>query len=70
MTKKLTEAQLSWNRMAFKPKPSPAPRGKIAPRNCHPEVIGAAENSTGPLCLRCGGPRGRKRGLHCDECRP
>lgn len=71
MTKPLTAAQKAWSSHPYKVrKPSPKPKGKLAPRNCHPEVIGASENSTGPTCLACGEPRGRIRGLHCEACRP
>jgi hypothetical protein len=70
MTKALTPAQLAWNNRALlgATKPSPAPKGKIAPRNCHPAHIGAAANSTGPICIRCGNPRQQVRGLHCEDC--
>jgi hypothetical protein len=69
MTKQLTEAQKVWHaRGTLSNKPSPKPKGKIAPRNCHPMMIGAAANSTGPTRIRCGNPRQQVRGLHCEDC--
>jgi hypothetical protein len=69
MTRPLTEAQKVWHAVGnLSKKPSPLPKGKIAPRNCHPAHIGAAANSTGPTCIRCGNPRQQVRLLHCDEC--
>jgi hypothetical protein len=69
MTKPLTEAQKSWHAVGnLSNKPSPKPLGKLAPRNYRPEMVGAAANSTGPTCIRCGNPRQQVRGLHCEDC--
>jgi hypothetical protein len=49
-------------------KPSPAPKGKLTPRDREPERVGYVKYE--PSCLGCGGPRERTFGLHCRECRP